>query len=214
MDNKEIIAITGPSGSGKTTIASLLCENLGGTIPVHCTTRKQRKDDAKGFYKYLSHDDFSLYLNENSFLVASGDNEFVSKENGNFYGILFEDFNKSLLKSDLLIIFVSYKDIYRLKLLKEVGINIDIINLTFSDIELGIRSRIENNCDRNHSINDVENRIRSAREDSLKYGEEVWNNSTCNIFTDLLSVEETFNTIINCLQDKNSFKKNYSKKIK
>jgi len=199
MNNKKIIAITGPSGSGKSTIASLLCENLGAVIPKHCTTRKPRKDDAKDFYRYLTHDEFNSYLNNNSFLIASGDAETVAKENGNFYGVLYEDYNNCLLKNDLIIIFASYKDIDKLEKLKKSEANIIIINLTFSNIESGIKSRIDNNPMRNHRPNDIIKRIESAQEDNLKYGKKVRKLAECNVYTDLLSIDETFNVIVSCL---------------
>ena len=68
-----IIAITGPSGIGKTTLGNKLKEKNGFMTPIHSTTRAARADDEKGFYRYLSHDEFNYYVRNKQFLFWSGD---------------------------------------------------------------------------------------------------------------------------------------------
>ena len=83
-NNKYIIAITGPSGAGKTTLGDLLVARHDIAVPYHCTTRDRRSDDKDGFYRYLSHEEYSELLQQGKFLLSSGDGPVVSKQYGNF----------------------------------------------------------------------------------------------------------------------------------
>lgn len=196
-DEKRIIAITGPSGAGKTTLAEMLSTNLGVIIPPHCTTRDKRKDDKPGFYRYLSHSTYAKLLDEDLFLISSGDGKVVCKESGNFYGILKSDCIEAFQYSDVIILFVSYKDIYELIRLKQSGINIDIINLTFSNIEAGVKSRLINNEERDHTMSDIESRIRCAINDKKMFGDKIFEYASCNIYTDILGIQETYEAVCN-----------------
>ena len=69
----DIIAVMGPSGAGKTTLANNLVLKNSVVIPRHTTTRHPRKDDEQGFYRYLTHDEYSKMYNEGLFLISSGD---------------------------------------------------------------------------------------------------------------------------------------------
>lgn len=119
LSNKSIIAITGPSGAGKTTLGEIITNRLSVKIPRHCTTRSKRNDDKEGFYRYLSHDEYRELYENGEFLISSGDGPSIKKEYGNFYGVLIDDCLAAWKVSDIIILFVSYKDIEQLKLLKK-----------------------------------------------------------------------------------------------
>ncbi len=88
VSEKGIIAITGPSGAGQTTLGDKLILHHDIAIPRHCTTREKRMDDKDGFYRYLSHDIYRSMFDNGEFLISSGDGKIISKEFGNFYGVL------------------------------------------------------------------------------------------------------------------------------
>lgn len=189
---KTIIAIMGPSGVGKNTLGDLLEQRNHFIIPIHTTTRLKRKDDKPGFYRYLSHEEYRNLQETNQFLITSGDGPTVKKEYGNFYGVLLEDCLKSWQKNSTIILFVSYKDIKRLMQLKKEGYHIQIINLTYTNIELGMKKRLMNNCERNHSQMDIHHRIDSALDDKEKYGKIIEQCADSIIYTDQLDIEQTY----------------------
>jgi len=188
MDEKGIIAIMGPSGSGKTTLANNLSKRNGIIIPRHVTTRSQRIDDAQNFYRYLSHEEYNEYFKNEEFLISSGDGPKIQKEYGNFYGVLIDDCNKAWELSDLIILFTSYKDIRKLVNLKNT-LDVNILNITFNNIEENVRLRIAN---RNESFDSIERRIYWALKDEEDYRKEVDLYATASIYTDLFGIEETY----------------------
>lgn len=194
LQNKSIIAITGPSGAGKTTLGDKLALHNEIRIPVHCTTRDRRSDDRNGFYRYLSHDEYSKMFDENKFLLSSGDGPTIKKEYGNFYGVLFQDCLDAWANCDIIVLFVSYKDIERLNYLNENYVNIDIVNLTFNEIESSVRARISNST-RNHTEKDIENRIKCAISDTEKYGEALRMYAKCMVYTDILDINQTYEKV-------------------
>ena len=125
---KKIIAVTGPSGAGKTTITSKMFKDYGFAISRHTTTREPRCDDATGFYRYITLEQFDVYLKDNKFLIASGDNV-------RGYGILKSDCEDAWCFSDTIIINVSYKDVYQLT---SLPYKVKIVVLTFKDIIQGV----------------------------------------------------------------------------
>lgn len=190
--NKKIIAIMGPSGAGKTTLGKNLSSRLKLIIPKHCTTRERRKDDEDGFYRYLTHDIYKQNLDNNKFLISSGDGQIVKKECGNFYGVLKEDCLAAWEKSDSIVLFVSYKDIETLKKIEQNGLEVDIINLTFKNIEKGMKERLIGNKERNQSPIDINNRIQIALDDTNKYQKLLETYAKTIIYTDLLDIEQTY----------------------
>jgi len=194
MGNR-IIAITGPSGSGKTTLGTRLAEVFHYAIPKHSTTRQERKDDPKGFYRYLTHEEYKRLYEQQGFLISSGDGKEIKKEYGNFYGVLKKDCVNAYKESDTLILFVSYKDIYQLVDLKHAGFQIDIINLTFTNIEKGVRMRLIGNKERNHSLNDINSRIKNAMLDAQNYQKALENYANVTLYTDILNCEETYQEV-------------------
>ncbi len=192
---KRIIAITGPSGSGKTTLGRRLAEVFHYEIPKHSTTRQKRKDDLKGFYRYLTHDEYKNLYEQQEFLISSGDGKEIKKEYGNFYGILKKDCVNAYEKSDTLVLFVSYKDIYQLVELRQVGFQVDIINLTFTNIEKGVKMRLVGNRERNHSLNDINSRIKNAMLDAQNYQKALENYANVTLYTDVLNCEETYQEV-------------------
>lgn len=195
INEKKIIAIMGPSGVGKTTLGDKLVENNKVVIPRHCTTRLPRKDDGNGFYRYLTHEEYDKYLKQGKFLISSGDGPEVKKEYGNFYGILIQDLVDAWSVNSIVVIFVSYKDIYTLMSLKETGLDINIVNLTFTNIEKGMTDRLNNNPLRNQTATDVNNRIKSALSDYERYGNIVNSQAQTSIYTDILGIEETYKKV-------------------
>ena len=169
LNDKYIVAIMGPSGAGKTTLGDLLVLRNQFKVPKHCTTRKQRSDDKEGFYRYLNHEEYNKFFLENMFLISSGDGPEVKKEYGNFYGVLKEDCIEALNESDKIIIYVSYKDIEQIINLKKQGLNIDIVGITFSNIENGVKERLLSDVNRDHSNDDILRRISIAISDNEKY---------------------------------------------
>ncbi len=191
MREKSIIAITGPSGVGKTTLGKRLALDLGIQVPRHCTTRLKRNDDIDGFYRYLSHDEYKKKFNNREFLISSGDAEIISCQFGNFYGVLKSDCIEAWKKSDKIILYVSYKDIYQLIALKE-KINIDIVNLIYNNIAVGVEYRLKKDEIRLHTEEDISKRINSALEDECQFGKLVKENATSIICTDDYDIEQTF----------------------
>ncbi|MCQ2749950.1 MAG: ATP-grasp domain-containing protein [Clostridia bacterium] len=185
-----IIAITGPSGAGKTTLGLSLLER--GLIVKQSTTRDKRIDDDENAFRYLSHDEFLKLACDDKFLFWSGDSAEIKKENGNFYGILKEDFENALGENKNLIMFVSYKDIDALLEIKK-KIKIDIVTLTFKNFET-IRERIQN-----RSI-DVDKRIESAKAYEEEFGDRAKTCSDVVIYTDELGIEETRMKVIDTLR--------------
>lgn len=195
FNNKCIIAITGPTAAGKTTLGNLLSMRNGVLIPRHVTTRLKRNDDKEGFYRYLRHDEYRKLLEEGKFLISSGDGPVVSEEYGNFYGVLKSDCVDAWKCSNVIILFVSYKDIKQLIELKVNGLDIDIVNLTFTEIENGIIERLTNDSFRNHTEQDIKSRIKNAILDNEKYGNALQMYAKTMIYTDLLSIEQTYQKV-------------------
>lgn len=191
LKGKRIIAIMGPSGAGKTTLGKKLVTRYNIAIPKHCTTRIKRDDD-EDLYRYLNHNEYKELFENNQFLISSGDGTTIKKKYGNFYGILTEDCMKAWEQNDIIILFLSYKDIISLVTLMEDQIQIDIINLTFSNIKKGIELRLKNNLLRNHSVEDISNRIKSALKDKKKYNNELKLYANITIYTDKLNIEQTY----------------------
>ncbi len=189
MNNKRIIAIMGPSGAGKTTLGNNLKYQNGIVIPRHATTRERRSDDSPDFYRYFSHQEFADCYQKEKFLIASGDSPVIKYGNGNFYGILKEDTYASFKLSNDILIYTSYKDINALLDLREKYL-IQILNLTFQNIEEGVQRRILNSG-RNHTLDDIKSRIYWALKDDENYRKliDAYANT---IYTDIYGVEETY----------------------
>lgn len=199
MNKKSIIAIMGPSGVGKTTLGNNLVTNLEIEIPRHCTTRKKRPDDKEGFYRYLTHEQYKQRFLNNKFLISSGDGPIISKEYGNFYGVLKEDCEVTWQICNKILLFVSYKDIYRLIELKS-EYSIDIINLTFHNIQNGVEYRLIQDKARKHTKEDINNRVRYALEDQERFGKIVNEYASSIICTDELNIPETFDKVCSDLK--------------
>lgn len=195
FSDKYVLAIMGPSGAGKTTLGDLLVLRNNFKVPTHCTTRVKRSDDKEGFYRYLSHEEYNEKLLKNDFLISSGDGPEVKKEYGNFYGILKEDCLNALNENNKIIIYVSYKDINQLVHLKNQGLNIDIVGITFSNIEKGVKERLLSDANRNHSEEDILRRIRIAISDNEKYKGLLEKHAKTIIYTDILGIEETYKKV-------------------
>ena len=195
MENKKsIIAITGPSGAGKTTLSNKLKLLSGIDVPFHCTTRNKRLDDDPMFYRYLTHEEYAKLFLENKFLLSSGDSEIIKKENGNFYGVLYEDCIDKWKYNDIIILLVSYKDLERLLYLQKNGYNINIVNLTFIDIEKGVRTRIDTNKRKLTQL-EIYKRIQCALNYEKIYGDIIKKYANCLIYTDKTNINETYETV-------------------
>lgn len=198
LEEKNVITIMGPSGAGKTTIGNMIVETYNYGVPKHCTTRKQRADDQQGFYRYLEHDEFKKYADDGKYLLWSGDSKFICKENGTFYGILLEDYEKKLSEKKKIILYVSYKDLETIINLREklgkIGISVKILNLTYSDFS-NMNYRLMNNPLRKHTSEDLTRRINSAYSDELLFGADVAKNADVRLYTDTISVQETFDIV-------------------
>jgi len=190
---KIIIAITGPSGVGKNTLGSKLVERDNFVTPVHNTTRLPRPDDEIGFYRYVSHEEFKNETVLNNFLFWSGDNSIVDKKYGNYYGILNNDYS-IISYNDRIIFFISYKDIDTIFYLKQIGYNIEIVNLLYFDIEKSMEQRLSIDA-RNHSVKDIEKRIECAKNYEQLFRKKLDDYDILKIYTDLCDSEETYNIV-------------------
>lgn len=198
MDEKNIIAIMGPSGAGKTTIGNMIIETYNYGTPRHCTTRKQRADDELGFYRYLEHNEFKNYADAGKYLLWSGDSKRISKENGTFYGILLEDYEEKILEKKKIILYVSYKDLETVLNLREklskFGTSIKILNLTYYDFS-NMNDRLISNPLRKHTPEDLARRINSAYSDELLFGKDVEKSADIRLYTDTMTIKETFDIV-------------------
>jgi len=192
---KRILAIMGPSGAGKTTLGKNLATRCNYEIPKHCTTREPRIDDEEGFYRYLKHSTYKELYEKGEFLISSGDHSIIKKENGNFYGVLKKDCDTTFEKNDTIILFTSYKDIEQLVRLRQENIQIDIINITFKNIETGVKLRLVGNTTRNHTEKDITSRVRIALLDAKNYEKAIQENASVTIYTDFLNIEETYQEV-------------------
>ncbi len=191
--NKIIIAITGPSGVGKNTLGDKLVDKEEFVIPRHTTTRSYRSDDADGFYRYLTHDEFKSEVILDNFLYWSGDNTIIDKKYGNYYGMLKTDYN-IVSKNSRIIIFISYKDIDSIFYLKKMGYNIEVVNLLYSDIEKNIKNRLSN-INRNHSVEDIKRRVECAINYEKQFRQKLDSYDVLKIYTDLYDADETYNIV-------------------
>lgn len=191
----DIIAVMGPSGAGKTTLANNLVLKNSVAIPRHTTTRYPRKDDEQGFYRYLTHDEYRKMYNDGLFLISSGDGKEIKKETGNFYGVLKSDCLEAFEKSDIILLFASYKDILSLVNLNKAGFNVKIVNLTFTEIEKNMRKRLVGNFEREHTIEDINSRIRWALKDLSDYFNELQLYTDITVYTDIKNIEETYQEV-------------------
>ena len=191
---KVIIAITGPSGIGKTTLGNKLKERDGFKSPIHSTTRKKRNDDDEGFYRYLNHEEFNYFVKDNQFLFWSGDNEIVDKKYGNYYGVLHKDY-EDVKNKERILLFISYKDINNIYELIKIGYNIKIVNLVYFDIEKNMPNRL-NGFNRNHSIDDINRRIKCACDYEEKYGNIILSHNTFRLYGDVLDSEQVYNETV------------------
>lgn len=198
MEDKDIITIMGPSGAGKTTIGNMIVKIYDYGVPRHCTTRKQRADDQQGFYRYLEHNEFKKYADDGKYLLWSGDSKVICKENGTFYGILLEDCEEKLLEKKKIILYVSYKDLEAIINLREklgkLGISVKMLNLTYSKFS-NMNDRLMNDPLRNHTKEELSRRINSAYSDELLFGKNVEKNADVRLYTDTISVQETFDIV-------------------
>ena len=196
LEEKSIIAITGPSGAGKTTLGDKLNNLTYVGTPKHCTTRRKRSDDKDGFYRYLTHEEYKQLNDNGEFLISSGDGPEIDKKYGNFYGVLIDDCIETWKTCSIIILFVSYKDLNTLIKLKEKGLNIDIINLTFNNIEKGVKNRLHDSK-RDHTEEEIRNRVNCAKEYENLFGETIRKNSTSGYVTKEFQkyLEENKNTI-------------------
>ena len=92
-------------------------------------------------------------------------------------------------------LFVSYKDLARLQEIKNEGIKVHIVNLTFTDINKGVVDRITKDPNRNHSPQDVINRAKNASELHAKYSKALQRFADVTIYTDLHSIEEVYHEV-------------------
>lgn len=191
--NKIIIAITGPSGVGKNTLSDKLVEKDGFVVPTHTTTRNPRSDDADGFYRYLTHNEFKNEVCLNNFLYWSGDNTIIDKKYGNYYGMLKKDYGIISEKSRI-VIFISYKDIDSILYLKQMGYNIEIVNLLYNDIEKNMIKRLSD-VNRNHSAEDIKRRIECAISYEKQFRQKMDSYDVLKIYTDLCDADETYNIV-------------------
>lgn len=190
-EEKRIIAIMGPSGAGKTTLGNLLSKKNNIVVPRHVTTRNKRCDDADGFYRYVSHEEFNQYNLNGEFLLFSGDGPIISPIYGNFYGVLNKDCNQAWQISRDILLYTSYKDIETLISLRK-KYDVQILNITFNDISNGVRNRLINDKNRDSTKQDIESRIYWALSDEKHYRKIIDNNSNGVIYTDIYGIDETY----------------------
>ena len=181
-----IIAMTGPSLAGKTTLTDALKKEGSFVIPKHITTRQARIDDEPGFYRYVDVDTFHQLVDQNQMLFYSG---MVDR----FYGVLKEDCEDCLSKSEYAIVHMSYKDIQQYLLMEYQKY---LVTLTFRNIPVGMMQRFLFLQDRQMSWDELSTRICAAVSDHEKYFDTVAQNSDCLVYTDECSEQETYQKVL------------------
>lgn len=189
-----LLALTGPSGVGKTTLGDLLVTRDYFLTPVHTTTRKHRDDDQEGFYRYISHEQFKKFAEENAFLFWSGDSHVIDSKYGNYYGILKQDY-ENLSSYDRVLFYISYKDIPALYEMKKQGYPIQVVNLLYQDLKENMPIRLSDSK-RNQTKEEIEHRIQSALEYEEKYRKVLDSYSDIlKIYSDVFTIEETYQEV-------------------
>lgn len=95
----------------------------------------------------------------------------------------------------MIVVFVSYKDIETLIKLKSHNIDIDIVNITYIDIEANMKYRLISDYRREHSEIDLHKRINSAICDKEKYGKAINLYAKTTVYTDVLGIEDKYNKV-------------------
>lgn len=187
----KIIAIAGPSGSGKTTNVNRILNDFNIIMPTHTTTREKRQDDAQNMYRYISVEKFKNNVGQNKFLISSFDGV-------RGYGILKSDSEECFEKNENILINISYKDI---KKFKELNYETHLFIITFQDIESTIRFRITKQERGQSDEEEIEYRIKSAKEDNDKYIKEITKSADLIIYTDVLNKEDAYDKIKNYISN-------------
>ncbi len=191
--NKDKFAcvITGPTYAGKTTLSNKLISEYGFLFPKQSTTRDRRLDDIEEYYRYFNVDDFNKLKEKGDFLFYSG------AENMS-YGILKEDIEDTFLKTDKILINISYENIAQYNLLEYQKM---LITLTYRNIENGVLNRIKLS-DRKMSLEEVQKRIMISKFLHDLYFDRVRKSSDCIIYTDENNEIQTFELVRKVLRKK------------
>ena len=75
-----------------------------------------------------------------------------------------------------------------------MGISVKMINLTYSNFS-NMNDRLMNDPLRNHTKEELSRRINSAYSDELLFGKNVEKNADVRLYTDTISVQETFDIV-------------------
>jgi len=122
--------------------------------------------------------------------------------------VLKKDCIDAFEQSDIIAIFVSYRDIEELKQIAKENeeIRISIVNLTFSNIEMGVAERIKKRG--TNSTDDIIKRIKIAIELNQKYKKALERLVDITILTDICDIEETYQTAARSLNLNNGRNEN------
>jgi len=110
MNKEKIFIISGPSGAGEDSIIKGLKKHLQINSPITTTTRKMRATESEGNpYYFIDKEEFKARVEQGKFF------EWTEQDNGNFYGVAYEELDRVREKDGVGILKIDYRGVITVK---------------------------------------------------------------------------------------------------